>query len=393
MRKETSKYQAANLLRYIGDAFFYPFYALFLNYIGKTESEIGIVLMIIPLLSIFISPLWNLFAKNVNYNKRFAIVFSLIEGLAIISLLAFTNLITIIIITIILGVVNQPFYTLFESYTTVYTIEQKQSYSSIRLFGSLGYAIGVFASGLLIKATGKYFASFFTVFGLYILVMIILFSIKPLKTDQVKKDNKSDFKELIKNKNYIFFLFFYVITVATLFSGDSFWGVYFKTRGIDESMFGFVSLGVYLLEVLFLFIFSKYGKKINENIIMLLIVFSNVLRFFIYGINAPFWLLVFASFLRGFTMAGILYIVVRHLSKHVKKENITLGMVLFSSFKNIFQMLLTLAGGFVIESFNYSVFYISLAIVGMFSVLFIKTFQRKEEYGIINKETNEEMIR
>src|SRR5690554_3301859 len=123
MKKETAKYQIANLIRYIGDAFFYPFYALFLNYIGKTESEIGIVLMIIPLLSIFISPLWNLFAKNVNYNKRFAIVFSLIEGLAIISLLAFTNLITIIIITIILGVVNQPFYTLFESYTTVYTIE------------------------------------------------------------------------------------------------------------------------------------------------------------------------------------------------------------------------------------------------------------------------------
>lgn len=52
MKKETAKYQIANLIRYIGDAFFYPFYALFLSSIGKTESEIGIVLMILPLISL-----------------------------------------------------------------------------------------------------------------------------------------------------------------------------------------------------------------------------------------------------------------------------------------------------------------------------------------------------
>ena len=70
MKKETAKYQIANLIRYIGDAFFYPFYALFLSSIGKTESEIGIVLMILPLISLFSNPVWSLFAKNVNYNKN-----------------------------------------------------------------------------------------------------------------------------------------------------------------------------------------------------------------------------------------------------------------------------------------------------------------------------------
>lgn len=393
MNKETSKYQIANLIRYIGDAFFYPFYALFLMSAGKTESEIGIVLMIIPLISIFISPVWSLFAKNVNYNKKFAVIFSLVEGLAIISLLAFTNIYTIIIITIILGAVNQPFYTLFESFTTVYTIEEKQSYSTIRLFGSLGYALGVVVSGALIKATGKYFASFFAVFGLYILLALILIIIKPLKTKDEKEDYKGNFKELIKNKNYLFFLFFYVITVASLFSGDSFWGVYFKTRGIDEGMFGVISLGVYMLEVVFLLILSKFGDKLKAKDIMLLIVISNVIRFLIYGLNAPIALLVIGSLLRGFTMAGILYIVVRHLSAYVKKENITLGMVLFSSVKNALQMLLTLGGGFIIEDFSYSVFYLVVSLVGLSSVVFINISQRKKDYDIINKETNEEMIK
>lgn len=387
MRKETAKYQSANLIRFIGDAFFYPFYALFLEYIGKTKSETGIILMIIPLISIFISPLWSKFSKNVNYNKTFAIIFSLVEAVAIVSLLALKNIYLLVFITIVIGAINQPFYSLFESFTTVYTIEEKQSYSKIRLFGSLGYAIGVLISGTLIKVTGKYTASFFSVFGLYVIVALILFFIKPLKTKE-SKEKSGSFKDLSSNKNYLYFLIFYVITVATLFSGDSFWGVYFKYRGIDESLFGLISLGVYLLEVFFLFILAKYGDKCKAVNIMFLIVFTNVIRFIIYGFNASFWLLVISSFLRGFTMAGILYIVVRHLSAHVKKENITLGMVLFSSLKNTLQMLLTLTGGFVIESFNYNVFYLSLGIIALLATLFINLSQRKRDYVIMNKETN-----
>lgn len=392
MKKETLKYQSANLIRFIGDAFFYPFYALFLKYIGKSDSEIGIVLMIIPLISIFISPLWSKFSKNVNYNKTFAIVFSLVEAVAIISLLAFTNLYLIIFVTVILGAINQPFYSLFEGFITVYTIEEKQSYSKIRLFGSLGYAIGVLISGALIKATGKYIVSFFSVFGLFILVALILIFIKPLQIKEKKEETRGNFKELINNKNYLFFLFFYVITVATLFSGDSFWGVYFKYRGIDESLFGLISLGVYLLEVFFLFILSKYGDKFKAVTIMAIIVFSNVIRFVIYGFDAPFWLLVLSSFLRGFTMAGILYIVVRHLGVYVKKENITLGIVLFSSFKNTLQMVITLTGGFVIESFNYNIFYFSLGAIGLLAILFINLSQRKRDYVIMSKETNKGTI-
>ena len=34
---------------------------------------------------------------------------------------------------------------------------------------------------------------------------------------------------------------FYIIAVAALFSGDSFLGVYFKSRGIDESQFGMIT--------------------------------------------------------------------------------------------------------------------------------------------------------
>ncbi len=379
MKKETFKYQSANLIRYIADAFFYPFYSLFLLSIGKTEKEIGIVLMIIPLISIFINPLWSFFAKNVNHNKRLALLFSVIEGIVILSLLAFTNLTVIIIITVILGMVNQPFYLLFESFTTVYTIETKQNYSEIRLFGSLGYAIGVMLSGILIKVTGKYFVSFLTVFGLYSVVAVILFFIKPLSKEKKEdeQEEKGNVKELFKNKNYLIFLGFYVITVAALFGGDAFWGPYFKTRGIDESLFGIISLGVFLFEVVCLYIFSKFEEKINLPLLMVLIAIVNSLRFILFGLDVSFPLLVFSAYLRGFTMAAILFVVVKYLSIHVKKINITLGMIILGSFKNLFQMMITLSGGYIIDAFNYEVFYLSVGILALVPLALIKYRQTK----------------
>lgn len=393
MRKETAKYQVSNLIRYTADAFFYPFYSLFLLSIGKTEREIGIVLMIIPLIAIFINPLWSLFAKNVNHNKSLAIIFSIIEGIVIISLLAFTNLITIIIFTIIIGVVNQPFYLLFESYTTVYTMETKENYSSIRMFGSLGYALGVVISGILIKITGKYLASFFTVFVLYLIVAVTLFFIKPLKTKKDDKANKGNFKKLVKNKNYLIFMGFYVISLAVLFSGDAFWGPYFLSRGIDESLFGWISLGVYLIEVVFLFLFSKYGEKIKIRTLMILIVLMNVLRFFMFSLDVPFSLLVISSYLRGFTMAGLLYIVVRYLSIYVDKRNITLGMIIFGSLRNFLQMIMTLSGGFIIETYSYNAFFLLMAILGLTSAFFIKYPKKEIEYDIIRSNRNEGKIK
>ncbi len=366
---------------------------MFLVSIGKTEREIGIVLMIIPLIAIFINPLWSLFAKNVNHNKSLAILFSIIEGIVIISLLAFTNLIVIILFTIIIGVFNQRYYLLFESYTTVYTIESKENYSSIRMFGSLGYALGVVISGILIKATGKYLASFFTVFVLYLFVAMTLFFIKALKTKKDEKANEGNFNELIKNKNYLLFMGFYVISIAVLFSGDAFWGPYFLSRGIDESLFGWISLGVYLIEVVFLFLFSKFGEKIKLKTLMKSIVLMNVLRFFIFSLNVPFSLLVISSYLRGFTMAGLLYIVVRYLSIYVNKKNITLGMIVFGSVRNFLQMIMTLSGGFIIESYDYNIFFLIMGLLGLTSAFFIKYPKREREYDIISISRNEGKIK
>jgi PPP family 3-phenylpropionic acid transporter len=172
MKNETRKYKLAHIIRYIGDAFFYPFFALYLSTIGKTKTEIGLILMILPLVGIFINPLWSLFSKNINSNRIFVIILSIIEAAAIFYLIQVQALPFVVIGTLILAIVGQPYYTLFDGYTTIYSMQNKVNYSSIRLYGSLGFAVGILISGYVIEYQG-YELAFIIAASLYILVSLL----------------------------------------------------------------------------------------------------------------------------------------------------------------------------------------------------------------------------
>ncbi|NLN50885.1 MAG: MFS transporter [Acholeplasmataceae bacterium] len=373
MRTEDNKYKLTFLIRYTADAFFYPFFSLYLYSIGKTAKDIGLILMILPLISVFVNPIWSYFARTVKHNKIFAIVFSLVEALFILILLNFNQLFVIVLVTIALGAVNQPFFILLDSQATIYTIDTKKNYSAIRLFGSLGYAIGVVISGYIIKNFGVYSISFAVTITLYLIATILIITLKPLKAEtKTEPLEKSDFKLLSKNKNYLLFLGFYVISIATLFGGEAFWGPYFKLRGISEENFGWISFVAYIVEVGFLFLLAKYGEKIKLKLIMILIPLINGIRYLIYAFNLSIGFLVFSSILRAFVMASILHVLVRYLSRHVTQKNLTLAMIIYGSIKNIFQALITVGGGFIIEFYNYTYFFIIISIIAFCALFFIK---------------------
>ncbi len=386
LQKETNKYKTAYTFKFISDAFFYPFFALYLSSTGKTEREIGFILMLLPLIAVIVNPVWNYLGKNTNYNRFFMAIFSIIEAVLIGTLIVFVNIYIVILVTILLSIVNQPVYSLLEGYTTVYTMQSKTSYSKIRLFGSIGYALGVLISGFLIVAT-DYSVVMIISSSFLILLSGMLFLIKPLKINE-EDDTKGSFKELLKNKDFILFFFYYIIIMATLFGGESYWALYFDYRGIDAKTFGWIAFIAYALEIVFLLLLSKYGEKIKIKYLMIAVAIANTIRYFIFAGDGHLSLLILNSVIRAFIMGTLLYVIVRYLSLYVKSYNITLSMIVINSFKNIFQSAITLSGGFIIETYSYNMFFGSIGILSLISLLFIK-YRTSPKYAIMSMETDE----
>ncbi|MDD3348838.1 MAG: MFS transporter, partial [Bacilli bacterium] len=68
--REITKYKLNAAIRYFGDAFFYPFFALYLINSGLTESKIGFILSITPIIAIIANPIYSHLCQDIKTTRK-----------------------------------------------------------------------------------------------------------------------------------------------------------------------------------------------------------------------------------------------------------------------------------------------------------------------------------
>ena len=377
--KEYRKYQITYFFRFVGDAFFYPFFALYLKYLNVPNKDLGIILMILPLAALFVNPLWSMLSRNVNDNRLFLRILPVIEAISVIILVSLNQLSWIPLVVIMIAIVGQPIYVLLDSFTSIYTKKTNTSYGNIRLWGSLAYGLATLSSGLLISKIG--YEDTFMIAAFFLAIVAILMSwILPIDlTGDENLNTKSDIKVLGHNKNYIKFALFYVITLGIMFGGDNYLSLYFQTFGLDADGFGFVTFVFVIGEILVLALLSKFGDKLSTRSILVAIALANGLRFLYYGFDLPLWSYIAFSFIRSISMGSMLYITVRYITEITEPKNVTLGILIFSSVRSLFTALITMAGGFLTEYYGYRLFYVLSGVIALSALFFIDYKNTKKE--------------
>lgn len=377
--KEYRKYQITYFFRFVGDAFFYPFFALYLKYLNVPNKDLGIILMILPLTALFVNPLWSMLSRNVNDNRLFLRILPVIEAISVIILVSLNQLSWIPLVVIMIAIVGQPIYVLLDSFTSIYTKKTNTSYGNIRLWGSLSYGLATLSSGLLISKIG--YEDTFMIAAFFLAIVAILMSwILPIDlTGDENLNTKSDIKVLGHNKNYIKFALFYVITLGIMFGGDNYLSLYFQTFGLDADGFGFVTFVFVIGEILVLALLSKFGDKLSTRSILVAIALANGLRFLYYGFDLPLWSYISFSFIRSISMGSMLYITVRYITEITEPKNVTLGILIFSSVRSLFTALITMAGGFLTEYYGYRLFYVLSGVIALSALFFIDYKNTKKE--------------
>ncbi len=379
---ETLKYKISQAIRYLGDSSFYAFFPLYLSIVlGYKEDTIGLILMILPLVGMIFNIIFSLSAKNINYNRKFMVIMTFIEGVLLIILMQITNLPAIVFMVFLLAIVGQPFYSLYDGYTAVYSAQSEANYSNIRLYGSLGYAVGALIAGYVTKNLGYHYA-FYGAAGLFIVLALVLYLIKPLELKEELK-LKPNTKELLKNKKYIKFTIFYVISLSSLFLGGAFLGTYFDFKGLGSDVLGLVTFVGVIMEIIVLIIYAKWGHKFSMTWIMLSVVATNFIIFFTYSFNVSKYVIIVVALIRAIGMGGLLYIGVEYIKQNVKSKNTTLAITLYTSLRFLVYSLLVFASGYFIVDFGYYSFYLMVSLLSLTALFFI---DYKPSYDIMKSE-------
>jgi PPP family 3-phenylpropionic acid transporter len=379
--KEIAKYKLLSAIRYLGDSFYYPFISLYLVSCNLLESNIGFILSITPLVSIFTNPIYTKLCKNVKATKNILTIITVIEALIIFTISFSSSFYLISVLVFLLALFGTSHYGLMDSLITIFAAKNNESFSKIRIFGSIAYVIGTTAGGYVIKLGG-----FHLCFGiaciLFVLSGFLYYSIKPME-EQQKISERPKYRDLLKNKEYLLFALFYVVFVGMIYASDYFFPVYLETRGITSSQYGLIYSYYVTLEVIVLFLLSRSKKQINNNLLLALATLFMLTRQTVNYLNAPIVIVIIASGFRGISWAIILHISYKYVVDLLGEKLGTIGIMTMTLFQSLLIFILNNVDGTLIERYqSYKPFYmlmIVLAILACIIQIFrLMVYKRKE---------------
>lgn len=345
---------------YISNAFFLSFFQIYLASKNFSESKIGIISSITPLLCLIANPLYSFIGKNSKWVKRLLTFLCFMEIIVILLVLKVNEFSLMIVVMCLVAMIDAPLFMILDSYASTFVKEHNKNYSYIRIIGTFSYAIGALLAGVMIKSSG--FDSIFMIAALFMIIaLIITLLLKPNTLDDERK--KGDFVLLLKNKSFLLFAIYFIFIFSFLSLGDTYISIYLNSeRNISETMYGILTFAWVIIEMLVVIILNLFKIK-NERILLIIIGLSYISRFLMIGVEASNFLLITSALIRGIGMGISVYIYIPLLNKIIKSSDMSIAILFIGMIKSLLATLMISSTGFFIEKIGYSPIFIIWTII------------------------------
>ena len=369
-----------------------PFTVVFLRGRGISNSTIGLMLAFNSLIGIFAQPFWGIISDWLKSVKK---VFIICFSACAISycLLPFTR--SVIFVAVVLAVdvfFRSSLATLLDTWV-IFSISNNSgiSYGSVRLWGSVGFAIMAYIFGKLIN--GMSISIMFPIYFIVVLVTVIFCS-------RIESGNASftgmklkdiNVGKLFKNYNYIAFIIFALLLQIPNTPAFSFLPNLVEQLGGSREQYGLIASLKAFVEIPF-FILGKY--LLDRFGHMRLLVFSSclyVLQQFLYFKAASTNQVLGAALLSGpafsLFLMGMLYYIYSMSPEGSKATAQTLASALSL---NLGSIIGNYGGGLVIDNFGLKSIFLMGAIIQSSAILLFVLYLlvSKRFAGIKQYETN-----
>ena len=244
------------------------FYFPYLNQgIGLNLSEVGRVVSIGALFTLICQPILSSKFSKSNNKNRFILGYLLLVFIAIMGLMFINKDLTIIYAPIYGGIVGS-LAGVFEVYIEELCIKSRYEFSDIRKWGSIGYAVIVFISGIIINKFGYRILHIIALIMIAIMMSIILLNFRG-NINIKENTNKVKFSDLFKNRNIVLLIIVVFLGMGSYMGLEFAYSAYLvKVVGdvnrANEIYSSSISFRV-IIEFFSFMIISKYFSKANSK--------------------------------------------------------------------------------------------------------------------------------
>lgn len=375
-KNQTNRLKALLFFYYSAMMIILTYLPVYFQETGMKGSQIGILLAVGPLSAIIAQPFWGFISDKYKTSKKI-IAFCLI-GAILTSFILFSNLDYryLVVVTFIFFSFMAPTSGLCDSLAQKAANRLSVSFGTIRMWGSIGFAVMSLFSGYLLAEIGvEYIYIPFLVFAL--IALFVALSVNDVPTSQKPVDLKQALR-LVTNKNFMLFLFLIIFITITHRTSDSYIGLFIVEKGGAESLIGWSwFIGVASEAIVFAtatFWFRKYHEL--TFIIVAAVLYS--IRWYLMSILQEPLLILPLQMMHGLTF-GIFYLCAfSFVSKQIPSHLQSTGHLLFYTvFFGISGVIGSIVGGNVIETYSASHLYYLLfycSVIGAIGLFVYKVF-------------------
>ncbi|MFD0674311.1 MFS transporter [Cohnella sp. GCM10027633] len=304
------------------------YFPLYFESLGFTKFQIGAVYSIGPMLSIASNIIVGIVSdRSQNLRRVLSILFvGQILGLAL--LLPQKEFGIMAGIMAFFYLCQTPMNAMMDSITLLAAQQMNRSFPSIRMFGSLGYAVCAVLFGYILKHYGS---DQTLVIGLVVVASSLVLSLF-LGNFQASL-RKFEFGGLLgifkERETIAFFVMIMLVSIAHRIN-EGFLSLAMRELGADDSVIGLASLASSVSEIPVFFLLAKYGHKFRELPLLAIASVMYVVRLGLLSFADEPWMMVALQTMHSVTF-GIFYITaLRFLQIVIPDEFRSSGQAVFA---------------------------------------------------------------
>lgn len=364
-----------------------PYMALYFSSIGFTGSQIGALLGLGPLLSLFATPFWTGVADSTKRHNLVLVggIVVLLVGYALVPLLpSFTH---VLIVVAFVALLSSQVISLQDSATMHMLGDRRDLYGRIRLWGTVGWGLGAPVFGALFDQYGLVW-----MFWIYSgLMAVSLLLVNKLEFDRTAQSVSviAGLRALASNPRWRLILLISFLAALGLAAHNSYVSLLVDDLGVGgQTVFGLLIpastiVGIVLLvstmfELPVMFFSTSLLSRLGDRGLFVASLAVISLRNLVYGISPNALHIVLIQVLHGFTFAGLWLAGVNFVAQNAPTGLKATAQGLFNTVLIGFGFATgNLLGGVLIDLVGVRGMYLSTSLVVLLGLLLVLILDRK----------------
>lgn len=362
----TMQLAGANFSYYLANAAAVGYLAVYLNSQGYSSSQIGTIAAINSALGIFAAPLWGMLADRWRSVVK-VIVLCAIAGGLLYGSVPLLDSIHVGAFPIVLAIIPMAFFFRMPvmSLTQSVALEKSErtgiNFGILRAAGSLSFALGSIALGLIVPRTGVWLTFYIAAAFAAPTIILILLATRGETTEKKPAIplREMRFGELLGNRRLMSFFLLSVFACIMLNCNSTFWPRLLESIGEDGAKVGLVNGTKAFVEVPFMIMIPFLRKRFKlENILIVSFALFTA-EAVVYVFAASFWQVMVAAIVCDGVGAGLYYATSATFVFSLAPERLSsTAQAILGAVGSVTGVVGSLIGGFLIDTFGIQSFYI-----------------------------------